>query len=86
MGCHALLQGIFPTQESDLCLSCLLCWQVGSLPHAPPGKPKGLLSTYYLLGARYCQAEAVDSGEVCVCVCVCVCESLCACVYISPRV
>jgi len=23
-GCHALLQGIFPTQESNLCLLCLL--------------------------------------------------------------
>ena len=24
MGCHALLQGIFPTQGSNLCLLCLL--------------------------------------------------------------
>ena len=37
-GCHALLQGIFPTQESDPCLLCLLRWQAGSLPLAPPGK------------------------------------------------
>ena len=35
--CH--LQGIFPTQGLDLCLLCLLRWQVGSLPLAPPGKP-----------------------------------------------
>jgi len=30
------LQGIFPTQGSNL---HLLHWQVGSLPLAPPGKP-----------------------------------------------
>ena len=39
VGCHFLLQGIFPTQGSNLCLLCLLHWQVGSLPLAPPGKP-----------------------------------------------
>ena len=28
-GCHALLQGIFPTQELNLCFLCLLhCWQI----------------------------------------------------------
>ena len=36
LGCHALLQGIFLTQGSN---PCLLPWQVGSLPLAPPGKP-----------------------------------------------
>ena len=39
LGCHALLQGIFPTQELNLCLSCLMYWQAGSLSLAPPGKP-----------------------------------------------
>ena len=39
VGCHILLQGIFPTQESNLRLLCLLHWQAGSLPLAPPGKP-----------------------------------------------
>ena len=29
---HALLQGIFPSQGSNLCLSCLPHWQMGSLP------------------------------------------------------
>ena len=38
---HVLLQGIFPTQGSNLCLLSLLHWQVGSLPLAPPGKPPG---------------------------------------------
>ena len=29
VGCHALLQGIFPTQGSNLHLLCLLHWQMG---------------------------------------------------------
>ena len=32
VGCHALLQGIFPNQGSNLHLLCLLYWQAGSLP------------------------------------------------------
>ena len=40
VGCHVLLQGIFPTQGSNPYLLCLLPWQVGSLPLAPPGKPR----------------------------------------------
>ena len=39
VGCHALLQGIFPTQRLSSCLLCLLHWQVDSLPLEPPGKP-----------------------------------------------
>ena len=39
VGCH-FLQGIFPTQGSSPCLLCLLHWQAGSLPLAPPGKPR----------------------------------------------
>ena len=39
VGCHALLQGIFPTQGSNPHLLSLLYWQVGSLPVASPGKP-----------------------------------------------
>ena len=31
IGSHVLLQGIFPTQGSNLCLLCLLHWQAGSL-------------------------------------------------------
>ena len=40
VGRHALLQGIFLIQESNLSLLCLLHWQVCSLPLVPPGKPK----------------------------------------------
>ena len=32
VGCHFLLQGIFLTRGSNLCLLCLLHWQAGSLP------------------------------------------------------
>ena len=42
-GLPCLLQGIFMTQGSNLHLFCLLHWQVGSLPLAPPGKPTGFL-------------------------------------------
>ena len=40
VGCHFLLQGIFPTQGSNPHLLCLLLWQVGFLPLVPPGKQK----------------------------------------------
>ena len=39
VGCHVLLQGTFPTQGLNPCFLCLLRWQAGSLPLAPPGKP-----------------------------------------------
>ena len=39
VGCHFLLQGIFPTQGWH---SRLLHWQVDSLPLAPPGKHRCL--------------------------------------------
>ena len=42
VGCHALLQGIFPNQGSNLCLLCLLHWQLRFfLPLTPPGKLQG---------------------------------------------
>ena len=48
VGCHFLLQGIFPTQGSNLCLLlCLLHWQAGSLPPAVPGKPLSHLPIKY---------------------------------------
>ena len=36
VGCYALLQGIFPTQRSNL---CLLLWQANSLPLNHLGSP-----------------------------------------------
>ena len=44
VGCHALLQGIAPTQELDPCLPGPLHWQVGSLPLTPLGKSMQQLS------------------------------------------
>ena len=38
VGYHDFFQVIFPIRVSNLCLLCLLHWQVGSLPLAPPGK------------------------------------------------
>ena len=38
VGCHALLQGIFLTQELNPCLLYLLHLRMGSLPLAIPGK------------------------------------------------
>ena len=40
VGYHAFLQRIFLTLGSNQCLLCLQHWQVGSLPLAPPGKPR----------------------------------------------
>ena len=39
VGCHALLQGIFLTQELNLCLQHLLHWQAGSLHKCHLGSP-----------------------------------------------
>ena len=36
VGCHFLFQGILPAQGSNPYLLCLLHWQAGSLPLAPP--------------------------------------------------
>ena len=39
VGCHFLLQGIFPTQGSDVHLLWLLLWQEDSLPLSHWGSP-----------------------------------------------
>ena len=46
VGCHALLQGIFPTQRSNSQLLHFLHWHVGSLPAEPARKPKMPVSRY----------------------------------------
>ena len=45
VGCHALLQGIFPTHGLNQLLH--LHWQVGFLPLAPPGKPIRSVSRFF---------------------------------------
>ena len=44
MGCHFLLQGVFLTQGLN---SCLLHWQVGSLPLSHQRSPNQLCSSLY---------------------------------------
>ena len=39
--------GVFLTQRSNPGLLCLLNWQAGSLPLAPPRKPKVNLTVYH---------------------------------------
>ena len=58
MGCHALLQGIFPTQGLKLCPLCLPhCW-AGSLPLAPPGKPLSILWVRFKLKWKSCHSAS----------------------------
>ena len=47
VGYHVLLQGIFPTQGSNLHLLCLQHLQAGSIPLARPGKPGCVLDRLY---------------------------------------
>ena len=49
VGCHYLLQSIFPTQKLNLRLLCLLHWQVGSLPPAPPSEVHTALNCFLVI-------------------------------------
>ena len=57
VSCHALLQGIFPTWGSNLHPLCLLHWQAGYLPLAPPGKPRRYCTSVLLYSMQYCMAK-----------------------------
>ena len=57
MVCHVLLQGIFAIQELNPRLLCLLHWQAGSLPLAPPGKAWGAMEGDVLEASRSQVAE-----------------------------
>ena len=48
VGCHFLLQGIFPIQGSNLCLLHLLRWQADTLPLRHLGSPV-LLGTWRVI-------------------------------------
>ena len=48
MGCHFLLQEIFPIQVPNLCRLHLLHWQADSLLLAPPGQHRSVYHTAYL--------------------------------------
>ena len=67
VGCHALLQGIFPTQGANQCLLGLLHWQADSSPLMPPGKPPPptiaqILLTIVWCGQQYCRAVKMRGG------------------------
>ena len=47
LGCHFLLQGLFPTQGLNPSLLGLLHWQVGSLPPHYLGRPDIIFGTNY---------------------------------------
>ena len=55
VGCHALIQRIFPTQGPNSCLLYLLYCQASSLPLVLPGKPLLLPSLIlkYLIHLEY---------------------------------
>ena len=76
--CHALLQGIFPTQESNRVLLCLLLWQLCSLPLVLPGKPEKYSLRYKYNTRSFCSKfvaaccivvasfmESTDSSDWC---------------------
>ena len=52
---HAFLQGIFPAQEWNPGLLCLLHWQADSLPLAPPICGRSIYSGVYST-AKYLRA------------------------------
>ena len=53
VGCHFLLQGIFPTQGSSPGLLSLSTLTGGSLPLVPPGKCKGSRLIQSILSTQY---------------------------------
>ena len=54
MGCHSLLQGIFPTQGLNPCLLWLLHWQAGSLQLVPPGCVCVCVCVHHILFVHSC--------------------------------
>ena len=68
VGCHFLLQGIFPSQGSNPWFLRLLRWQVCSLLLTPPGKPVpfaqfSLMITYCKIIAQYHNQE-IEVGTI----------------------
>ena len=62
-------QEIFPTQGSNPHLLCLLPWQAGCLPLAPPGKPitKGYIKQLRELKCRFSDSKicTLESLQLC---------------------
>ena len=62
VGCHTLLQGIFPTQGSNPHVLSRMHWQVGSLPLVPPEKPHSAL-VLYKYGITVCAIQLQTAAE-----------------------
>ena len=66
VGCHALLQEIFPTKGLNLLFLRPLHWQAGSFPLVTPGKPKhSWVNLICLHGFKYCHCIEVSQIHVC---------------------
>ena len=68
VGCHFLLHRIFLTQGLTLHLLCFLHWQAGSLPPAPPWKPRAEAHPYPPLpggGLPFCKKKQFSVGKPC---------------------
>ena len=63
VGCHFLLQGIFPTQKLNLCLLYLLQWQAGSLALVPLKPTKHCKAI--ILQIRKIKSNVWQSAEFC---------------------
>ena len=64
MGCHFLLQGLFPTQGSNQCLLCLLALAGGFFTTESPGfscRPEEMQEPHklYILNSSVCQFSLV---------------------------
>ena len=64
VGCHFLLQGIFLTQGSNLCLLCPLHRQAYSLPLALPGEPSRVLIVTKKSGGNYKASVIFSKGTL----------------------
>ena len=60
VGHHALFQGIFPTQGSNLYILCFLHWQVASLPLVPPRKP---YTEHQLSSRHFCKCHREKDAQ-----------------------
>ena len=82
VGCHFLLHGIFRTQGWNLCLLCLLHWQLNSLPQSHLGSPS--ISLLWLRNSSSASKEhwvlaLLQHVYARTCACVCVCMRVPAC-------
>ena len=86
MGCHALLQGISPSQGSKRHLLRLLHWQAGSLPLAPPGKPQALLGKPDFILTDHVNVLVHQSSSLCCNLLKSTGSSQYALVFFSPKI